>query len=272
MVTIANKEHRSGALHEAIHLAHEKGLKPAQWVQAVDIRVPKLVDGQWTLVRTDEVDDVDVLLHYRVLVKLGEHCFGCLLGRNKQLRRFDRLLWPVSWKPLGPWPAFQEGIQGVVTREAMNARKRKAYMTPEQWERRLASNGNDTISDEQREKKKINQRVENLSDEQHEKKKARGRVENMTDKQYETHLARNRVGNMTTKTHEARKARQRVENLSDKQHKNRKARERVANLTDKQRELKKARNLRARLKRKAKQLALAEKTQSETNEENAAGS
>lgn len=239
------KRARTNNWHGSILDSATRGFH-AQWVSVME------VPG------THDMRDGDLLLHYRILCKLGEHAFGCLLGSHRKGSQFDRLLWPTTWKRYSPWPAFREGIKGVALpmteeqREVINARARVENMTEEQHEARNARRRVENISEEQREAQNARSRVENMTEEQREATRARGRVENLTEAQVEARTARRRVENLTEAQVEARNAKRRVGNLTEEQHEARKANDRLRSERKKQKKL-------------AARKALEEKTGSEMN-------
>lgn len=227
---------RSNGWHDSILDSATRGFH-AQWVSVME------VPG------TRNIKDRDLLLHYRIICKLAEQVFGCLLGSHQKGSQLDRLLWPTTWKRYSPWPAFREGIRGVAL----------------------------PMTEEQREAYNARRRVENMTEEQHEAINAKRRVENMTEAQVEARNAPRRLANltgpvpwrnenMTDAQVEARKASRRVENKTEEQREAIRAKGRVENMTKEQHEAKKAKARRFRERKKlAARKALEEKTGSEMN-------
>jgi hypothetical protein len=238
--------------HGAILDAAGKGLH-AQWVQAIEIRVRQIdkTTKQEVFVGTHEINDQILLKHYRVLVKLGEQAFGCLLGSHRLGAQFDHLLWPVTWKRYSPWPAFQEPILDVLTKEVRNAKLHVENLTVEQHEAKLKRS-----------------RVGGMSEEAHQRNNNRSRVENMTEEQHDSKLKRHRVDYLAPEKHEAKKKKARVESMTTEQREEKNKKTLVKNLTPAQHEAKLRVNREYRARKKAERLALEEKTESEMNKMN----
>ncbi|KAG6360668.1 hypothetical protein INS49_011733 [Diaporthe citri] len=211
--------------------------KPVQWAQAskLEILVPKIVDGVHKMVPITELDDVQELLHFRVLTILAEVLLTmCTSGHKADYWNFPIWSTNPSWKGACSRPAWAETITGVSTPELRNAKRLVENLSPEQHEKNKARARVENLSTEQHERKKASQRVENLSTEVYDRKKARDRVENMSTEQHDRKKAGNRVENLSTEQHDKVKDRRRINNLSTEQHEKKNASQRVENMRTEQ--------------------------------------